>query len=321
MRFVMRTAMVVTKIALVILMVVCSLIQAQKRLRATGSGISGETLPTSPRDGVLIGFLDDKREELVNWEPGPASERVIRPAFEKTSSEWRQVDVSSLSARNRWTIAFDGKNLGQVESQPDKTGGLTQFETILASPSTLPEVGVSSERFAGILVNGPGKVRRPLVAVSKPYFRDPDEWKRAKLPTETSALIRAAFRRDYPHVDRCKEETIAERDWTFPDSALNLPVVYASNKHSFLVEAVLNAGECGWVDEPDDPESAPWFFVSSGGEVRRIGSFMELLDAGDYDNDGLSEVIFFLSQGENTDGFVLYYDTFKKSVNFSWHYH
>ncbi len=63
------------------------------------------------------------------------------------------------------------------------------------------------------------------------------------------------------------------------------------------------------------------FFVSGDGVVRPLGSFVSLLDAGDYDNDGKSEVVFFLSQGENTDGFVLFDASFEKSVSLLWHYH
>lgn len=85
--------------------------------------------------------------------------------------------------------------------------------------------------------------------------------------------------------------------------------------------ASLNAGDCGWVDQEDDPLSEPWFFVSENGTVRRIGSFMSLLDAGDYDNDGKSEVVFSLSQGENTDGFVLFDASFEKKTSLLWHYH
>lgn len=85
--------------------------------------------------------------------------------------------------------------------------------------------------------------------------------------------------------------------------------------------ASLNAGDCGWVDQEDDPLSAPWFFVSENGTVKRIGSFMSLLDAGDYDNDGTSEVVFLLSQGENTDGFVLFDGSFEKKTSLLWHYH
>ena len=109
-----------------------------------------------------------------------------------------------------------------------------------------------------------------------------------------------------------------ERDWKFPDVSLQLPVAYASRKHSFLVEARLNAGECGYVDDPNDPLAEPWFFVSTEGSVRRIGGFMSLLDAGDYDNDGRSELVFFLSKPENTDGFVLLDARLQKQVSLTW---
>jgi hypothetical protein len=278
-------------------------------------------LPVKPSDKLYLGFLDDAREEMANWKPGVASQRVVRPAFERTVSGWKQVDPSSLPRRMTWTIAFDGRNLGQLESQADPNGGLTPFQTILTSAAAVPSVGSPSIQFAGVLSNPTSKFRRPLVIVSRPHFQDPDGWKRTKLDGEIAALVRKAFRRDYPRVDRCKDEQIVEKNWKFPDSALALPVAYASNKHSFLVEASLDAGECGFVDDPNDPLSGPWFFVSPDDAVRRIGSFMELLDAGDYDNDGHSEVVFFLSQGENTDGFVLFDSTFGKPTTFTWSYH
>lgn len=78
---------------------------------------------------------------------------------------------------------------------------------------------------------------------------------------------------------------------------------------------------CGYISEPEEPESEPWFFVSSDGNVRRIGSFLTLLDAADYDSDGSSEVVFVLSQGDNTDGFVLFDGNFEKRVTVTWHYH
>ena len=286
-------------------------------------GVCAQTLPVKPSDKLYLGFLDDAREEMANWKPGVATQRVVRPAFERTLTGWRQVDPSSLPARMEWTIAFDGKNLGTVESQANSDGGLTAFQRILTSAAAVPSVGSASEQFAGLLADGPTKVRRPLIALSKPYFRDPDGWKRAKLSAEIGVLVRKAFRREFPSVsvDLCKDEEIVQKNWRFPDSALMLPVAYASNKHSFLVEASLNTETCGYVDDPNDPLSDPWFFVGSDGVVRRIGSFMSLLDAGDYDNDGQSELVFFLSQPEDTDGFVLYDASFRKPVKFTCTYH
>lgn len=269
---------------------------------------------------VYVGFLDDAREEMLNWKPGVAHDRVIRPAFEKMSTGWTEINGSSLPSHMTWTIAFDGKNFGQVESQVDSSGGLTAFQKILTLAGHVPSVGQPSTSFAG-LMGMTTKVRRPLVVVSGPYFRDPDGWKRSIVPDQVAELIRKTFRHDYPHVDRCKDEEVIERNWKFPDAALALPVAYSSNRRSFLVETSLEAGDCGYVDDPNDPLSMPWFFVSSDGAVKRIGSFMTLLDAGDYDNDGRSELIFFLSQPEDTDGFVLFDATLRKQASLLWTYH
>jgi hypothetical protein len=275
-----------------------------------------------PRSNKLyIGFLDDDREEMANWKPGLSHHRLIRVAFEKTESGWQTVTPSSLPHRVKWTVAFDGKNLGSLEGQTGSES-LTWVQTILAPGSSIPTVGAPSQDFTGLIAAGPGKVRRPLVLVSKPYFRDPDGWKRlAKLPPATASLVRSAFRRDFPRVDRCKDEEVVERNWKYPNSALKLLVVYRSNKKSFLVEVRLDAGNCGYVDDPNAPQSDPWFFMSSDGIVRRIGSFMSLLDAGDYDNEGKSELVFFLSQPEDTDGFVLFDSGLQKQASFTWTYH
>jgi len=272
-------------------------------------------------DKIYIGLLDDAREQMVNWRPGVAHHRLIRPAFERIASGWRPVTSSTMPARMKWTVAFDGKNIGQVESQSD-SDSLTAVQTILTPASAIPTIGAPSQEFAGLMEMGPGKARRPLVVVSSPNFRDPDGWKRvAKLPVAIAALVRSAFRRDFPQVDRCKDEEVVERDWKFPDSSLGFLIAYGSNKNSFIVETQLSAGNCGWVDDPNDPLSAPWFFVSPDAAVRRIGSFMSLLDAGDYDNDGKSELVFFFSQGENTDGFVLFDARLQKQASLTWHYH
>jgi hypothetical protein len=291
-----------------------------------------QTPASTSKDVIYIGFLDDAREEMVNWKPGVAHQRLIRPAFEKVRSGWQSVISSPVPPRMKWTIAFDGKNIGQVESQAEPSEGsveqqgsgfLTAVQTIVTPAAALPEIGKPSQQFSGTMAIGPTKGRRPLVVVSKPYFLDPDGWKRVTpLPDKVAELVRSAFRRDYPHVNRCgKEEDVLERDWKFPDSALDVSVAYASNRDSFLVETRLNAGVCGYVDDPYDPLSRPWFFVSTEGSVRRIGSFMSLLDAGDYDNDGRSELVFFLSQPEDTDGFVLFDASLQKQASLMWHYH
>lgn len=237
------------------------------------------------------------------------------------------MDYSILPAKMSWTIAFDGRTIGQVTSAKPKGSPaprvrpLTKYQYIVSAANEVPTVGGAFEKFAPMAM-GPTKGRRPLVVISKPYFRDPDGWKRTpSVPQEVAALIRSRFRKDFPHVNRCRDEKITQRDWNFPDAALSFPVAYESNQHAYLIEAELAAGNCGYIDDPNDPLSGPWFFVSKDRQIRHFGSFLYLLDAGDYDNDGRSEIIFGLNQPEDTDGFILFDADLNKRASLIWTYH
>ncbi len=233
------------------------------------------------KDSVYVGILDDAREELRNWKAGVAEHRIIMPLFEKDESGWKTIR-SFAPTQVKWTIAFDGKNLGLVESQSNADGDQLTSEysrakqAILTPSAEIPSVGDPSTKFAGVFSPGPGKFRRPLVAVSRPYFKDPENWKRKTLPDDILQLVRKGFRTQFPHVGRCRDEEIAEKEWKYPDSAIKLVTAYGSSKNSFLVSVHLNAGECGWGGHPDDPLHTfvdQWFFVAPDRSVRRIGGF------------------------------------------------
>jgi hypothetical protein len=297
---------------------------------AVAAALAGRPQPdnsSTDEEKVYVGILDDAREEAWHGKTGAIERRIVMPAFEKSHSEWRAV-TSFLPRDMKWTVAFDGKNLGQVESQASSdegnadqinSGTSRAKQSISTAAAYVPTVGKPSKEFTGISsLFGLTAVRRPLVVVSEPNYSDPDHWKRTRLPEEIVRLVREGFRRQYPHVDRCEEERIVEHDWQFPDSALSLSSAYASNKNSFLIAVSLNAGDCGWGGRPDDPSDAfvhQWFYVAADRSIRRIGGFDELLDAGDYDHDGSSELIFFSTRSENSDAYDLLYDNFRKRVD------
>jgi len=268
---------------------------------------------------VYVGILDDVREQAWHRNGHASEHRLVMPAFEKTGTGWQSISSFSPSEM-KWTISFDGKNLGEIETRANtKEGSPDQLsspesrakQSIVTRAASVPVVGKPSRNFTGAsFLVGLKTVHRPLVAISKPYYRDPDGWKRTQLTEKIAALVRAGFRGQYPHVDRCKDEAVAEHDWKYPDSALTLPMAYASKKNSFLAAVKLNAGDCGWggrPDEPTDPWVLQWFLVAPDGRVRRVGGFEELLDAGDYDNDGESEIIFFSTRSEHSDAYDLIY--------------
>lgn len=292
---------------------------------------SGAWLPVPARaqgEPVYVGFLEDDRSQMANWESGVARRRLIRPSFMKQGENW--TIAPPMRGTMHWTMVFDGRALGDVESQSiptaEESGShlLEGMHTLLTTADHVPTVGKPSQRFAGVLGNGPGLLRRPLVAVSQPNSTDPDGWKPERdPPKEIVKLVRAAFRREFPHVKNCDKDEgpLLPSDWQFPNSDIEITATYASNKSSFLLETQLKRSQCGFVDDPNDPFADQWFFVGADRSYRRIGAFMTLLDAGDYDGDGKSEVVFFSSEGENTDGYVLYSEDFMHRVERTWNYH
>src|SRR5512145_371721 len=92
---------------------------------------------------VVVGVLEDDKEEVVNWEESPSQNRVIRPLFEKKGEDW--VISTNHPDKMQWTIAYNGENAGPIESRPRSTGQNTMQN-------------------------------RPLVVVSEANASDPDKW-------------------------------------------------------------------------------------------------------------------------------------------------
>jgi hypothetical protein len=74
-------------------------------------------------------------------------------------------------------------------------------------------------------------------------------------------------------------------------------------------------------DELPGPErQAHWFAGDTPQTLKFLGSGLALIDAGDYDGDGHSELVFAKS-GYNHDGYVLFSDDLAHSAEFGWSYH
>src|SRR5260221_9631205 len=275
------------------------------------STVAQQKATQAPDDdqAVYVGLVEDDRRQLARLgskDFALVSNRTITPAFSKDLSGWKP--VQQLIRKVRWTVAFDGKNLGELESEPipesqahpDNLKGPLCVHSILTSHEKIPVAGKPTGDFAG---NFGTDVRRPLVVVSKPNFTDPEHWKRATLPEEETAQIRTVFRKTFGHIRYCDAsgEPLAH-DASVPDSEIGVLKTYGSKTGSFIVETQLKNHRCVFNKSGRDLqllEGDQWFHIDASGSTSFLGRDWKLVDAGDYDGDGQSEVIFYFAEGED----------------------
>src|SRR5260221_2205362 len=85
------------------------------------STVAQQKATQAPDDdqAVYVGLVEDDRRQLAQLgskDVGLVSNRTVTPAFARDVSGWKPVD--HLIRTVRWTIAFDGKNLGELDSEP-----------------------------------------------------------------------------------------------------------------------------------------------------------------------------------------------------------
>jgi hypothetical protein len=250
---------------------------------------------------IILGVLE---ETPGHYADQPAS-RAVRVVFQKNGHEWQPFDNSSQYVHGvTWTIAFSGRSLGQVTGTADIT-----------SHGPIPTVGKRSTEYGGFLGTA---VFRPLIANSQPYFKDPDGWKPSHPSSEAAAALRAQFRKKFPQVSNCTSEGSDAKPWPYRDADIRLAKAYSSTRRWSVVQLLLERYRCEGPIE--DAFAGQWFAVSARGEIKFIGQGMWLVDAGDYDNDGKSEVVFSIDR-YNEGGYELFYNDFAGHAVFQFGYH
>jgi hypothetical protein len=282
--------------------------------------VSGQTQPT------VVGVLEDNPGHYA----GELHYRDVRVVFRRETASWvafpsncpDQNCLKTIAAQfppeMKWTVAFDGKAVGKVESRTPQSFDFysTIGQQTIVGGSGVPTVGKPSANFGGFLGE---PVYRPLVAVSEPNYRDPQQWKPTQLTSDLTAAVRKAFRRRFPKVTNCTKQDIEKaKPWRYPDANITVRKSYASNRSWYLAEVQLSGYEC---DGPtDEPFSSQWFVITPERQVRFLDSSMWLVDAGDYDNDGRSELIFSIDD-YNRGGYKLFYNDFERKAVFKFSYH
>lgn len=275
---------------------------------------------------TLLGVLEDVPGDYV----GQPNVRKVRIVFRKNGSNWSafrsdcpdeaclKTIASEFPSSVVWNIGFNGRVLGQITARTPSEFKFYSHVGLqdIASAGPIPTVGKKSADYSGFLGRA---VERPLIANSQPSFRDPQAWKSARLSMALVGALRRQFRKKFPNVSNCvsPEQNIA-RPWLYQDRDIEITKAYSSKDNWSLAQLDLKDYRCD--GPPEAPFIGQWFVINPEGSISFLGQDMWLVDAGDYDNDGRSEVVFAIS-GYDIGGYVLYYDDFKKRAAFEFGYH
>ena len=275
---------------------------------------------------VVLGVLEDNPGHYI----GEPNFRTVRVVFQKKGADWKPFqsncpDQSCLKtvAANypreiAWTIGFEGKELGKVTSRtPSKFRWYASVgQQEITSQYPTPKVGKRSSRFGGFTEDS---VYRPLAANSQPYFRDPELWKPSQLANDVLEIVRDQFQKKFPDVTNCANpnENVA-KSWHYRHEDIKVLKSYSSKDHWSIAQLELGPSRC---DGPaDDAFINQWFVISPAQEAKFLDSGIWLIDVGDYDNDGKSELLFSINR-YNRGGYELFYADFSKSCAFEFSYH
>lgn len=254
---------------------------------------------------------------------------AVRAAFYKDGADWKPLPLcddddpclktigSKYPASVNWTVGFDGRALAKLSARtPAGYGKFAQVGLEEVTQGAAPTVGKRSLDFAGWMET---PVYRALVASSHADFDDPEHWKPAELPAKFLPAIRRDFRAKYPKVENCiNSDGEDPKPWPYKDEYVRAVKAYGSNRGWYVARVELEANHCE--GPPDDPFVDQWYAVAPDGLVQFLDAGMWLVDAGDYDHDGRSELVFSIAR-EDRGGYELFYADFARKAVFEYNFH
>jgi hypothetical protein len=262
---------------------------------------------------------------------GERSSNHVRVVFRKDGSNWTaffsecpdvhclQTISSDYPRESVWHISFSGREVGQVTARTPASFPFYSHIGLqdIISTGPVPTIGEPSDAYGGYTG---ASVHRPLVAVSEPYFRDPETWRPSKLTASLEKEVRKKFRLQFPRLCRQPGEESPLEAYRYANEDVKTVETFGSA----LGWAVVRLHLDGAID-CDDTEAGfgiddAWFTVDPKGSARYLASGMWFVDAGDYDNNGQSELLFSINR-DNRGGYVLFYDNFKGRVVFQYGFH
>jgi hypothetical protein len=282
-------------------------------------GIVAATTTRAPRP-LVVGTLENPC-----WHAGDA---LVRPLFTKAGGKWRAIDGrkvfdATIAPEMSWTVAFDGTNLGTVRTIDPKQDikyewAFVRDRLLMPAPGqALPKKPNRNHRFDRVCSYTPD---RPLVLLTEPNVADPDGWKPIAPTAGMRDSLFAPFHSLVDSVWICPNgEDKPGRLLNYRARDLVIDAAYRNNRGRVIVGVYVNRRYISCGAPAADEWDTHWYLMSD--KPTYLGSGLALVDAGDYDADGRSELLFAFTTGDNDDGYTLFADDFRTRVDVRWTYH
>lgn len=281
---------------------------------------ASNTTTTSPTIGVL--------EERAGATTDEAPRHVVRALFRKVATGWESYDpncsdeaclttsTASFPRETTWTISNNGQSLGEVTATIPTAWTLYADvgQQELATDAQPPTLGERSNDFADAAI----PLHRPLVATSPGVFADPQAWASAPATADAQLALRQGFVAQFTGVTNCANATTPPQPRAYTEADIEISRTFASSAGWRIATARLLGYACDGPLEGAYAEQT--FAISPTNDVRLLGEGYRFLDAGDFDNDGQSEVIFVINQ-YNVGGYAIFANDFGQHAVFDFSYH
>ena len=261
------------------------------------------------RESVRVAF----RRPEMGWESFPDGFVTDHPlVFDKHRyDEGKAKLYGMLPAKARWTACFRGRRVGEVASTLPPGWPLMALRGthVLDGKGLAPWVDERSDRFAGFPAM---QMHRPLALSSTGLCGDPGRWRERPVPDALRPGMAKQLDAAVSEVRSCESEE-GPYPCNFGKLTYEIRVGYESVEGEWLVEA----------DGVSDGRRRArfLFFFPPSGHPRVLGLDMTVLDAGDYDGDGRSELLVKFARYDH-DGYTLFFGPdFEGSASFGWMYH
>jgi len=252
---------------------------------------------------------------------------IVRALFVDSDTGWIALtnrglfDNASIHPGMKWTIGMGGKSIGNVQlvdvipNVPNNWSFPRDMFIGISTISGLPLIENFEKMFCGWC--NPPKYR-PLVLCKNESVEDPDKWVEFEPDISICESLYPIFRSETDSVFYCPDTWEVVKRFDYKSTDLIVIDGYRNNRGQTIVALQLDIRKRNCDGPPGFDWASHWFLL---GEVPvLLGRSLEYVDAGDFNGDGESEVLFWYS-AYNRDGYTLFSNKLTKRVDFWWGYH